>query len=146
MIQISVSGIQVSRVARGAHQLMGQSHTYGVRMRFSPRPRQRPEGRPVQVSDSDWSAHEATTNLLPPTASGSTQAPRPAGGPASDGAAGLADARPSAPASMASHLPSAAAACALRWRRIARVSHNGSRICIGHGWSRACPSGRYRDP
>jgi hypothetical protein len=26
MIQISVSGIQVSRVARGAHQLMGQCH------------------------------------------------------------------------------------------------------------------------
>jgi hypothetical protein len=91
MIQISVSGIQVSRVARGAHQLMGQCHKHRVRTKLSPRPRQRPEGRPVQVSDRRWSAHAATTNLLLPTVSGSSQALRPAGGPASDGAAGLAE-------------------------------------------------------
>jgi hypothetical protein len=31
-------------------------------------------------------------------------------------------------------------------RRVGRVSNNRSSVCVRHGWSRVCPSGRYRDP
>jgi hypothetical protein len=31
-------------------------------------------------------------------------------------------------------------------RRVGRVSSNRASVCVRHGWSRVCPSGRYRDP